>query len=306
MLFVAIVVETLFYVFNAVIYLYIIIIVYILCCYSAILFSDSITREGIDPIKILICTLLAGFLLRDLFTQDVIAPVGGGWRFDDGFFYLFEVLQLYTGLLILGYIFRIYIKAPPSLKRNASLVLSGVFLFTLVSSILTLIGRNTPYKGIHLLTESAGLLIVTLGWYRNPRLTYILPFKAIRLNVIDGKSGIPLFNYVWNKSEDIQDEMLYAGMLQGISLIVKESINRGEVQEIKLENGVLLVQREQVNKTIVVLLSTRSSKYLRECLSKFLFRFCIRFQTELTESTIVENFLPAREIVEDVFNFLPN
>lgn len=85
--------------------------------------------------------------------------------------------------------------------------------------------------------------MLVYAYFREPKLLFVLPFTALRLTVLETESGLPLFTYTWNRQGDLADETLFSGMLQGVSMIVKESLKRGSLQEIRVEGAIIIAYR---------------------------------------------------------------
>ena len=101
---------------------------------------------------------------------------------------------------------------------------------------------------------------------------FILPFKALRLTVIETQGGISLFTHKWDDSSLIDNEDLWAGMLQGVNLIFRESLNKGDVQEIKLANAMLLVQHSKQYPVACIVVATKVSQDA----SRWITRLCAK------------------------------
>ncbi|HMF34889.1 MAG TPA: hypothetical protein VKK79_25940 [Candidatus Lokiarchaeia archaeon] len=63
------------------------------------------------------------------------------------------------------------------------------------------------------------------------------------LQVEDTYQVVPLFRHTWNRQGDLADETLFSGMIQGITGILKESLKRGDVQEIHMADAIIIAYR---------------------------------------------------------------
>lgn len=138
-----------------------------------------------------------------------------------------------------------------------------------------------------------------------PEIVTILPFKALRLVIIETESGIPIFNHDWESRNVLAQEDLFSGMLQGISMILTESVNRGNVNEVILDDAVLIMERSKEYPVACVLVSTKSSRYLKQALKSFSTRFFIEFKDSFSMPHDTSKFDPAENLVNEFFNFLP-
>jgi hypothetical protein len=140
---------------------------------------------------------------------------------------------------------------------------------------------------------------------RHPKLVFVLPFKVLRLAVIETEGGISLFTHTWKAAGKLGNEDLYAGMIQGVNLILKESLDRGDVQEIKLARASLLAYRDARFPIVFVIVATKASRTLRDALRLFANRFLSDFKDNLATKNDVGQFDPANAIVAECFPFVP-
>ncbi|MFW9800776.1 MAG: hypothetical protein ACFFD9_10090, partial [Candidatus Thorarchaeota archaeon] len=151
-----------------------------------------------------------------------------------------------------------------------------------------------------------GIAPWTYALVKQPKLAYVLPSRALRLTVIDMKSGCPLFDYAWSKIDEVLDDVLFSGMLQGIGLILDESLKSGGVREIRLETAVLLLQRIEQSSLAVVLVATKSAQSLRSALKSFSQSFLMHFSHLFNHAYEINRFHAASELVKEHFAFVPN
>ena len=81
--------------------------------------------------------------------------------------------------------------------------------------------------------------------------------------------------------DNLIDHDLFSGMFQGISLILNEAVGKGNVREIVLDEGILLIKRSKKHPVACVLIVSKSSKSLRQALNAFSEKFFKEF-AELT------------------------
>jgi hypothetical protein len=103
----------------------------------------------------------------------------------------------------------------------------------------------------------------------------------------------------------IKGEDLVSAMFQGIILILRESLGRGDIQEINLENAIVIAQKSSTHPVFYILIATRTSKSLKNSLNSFIKHFEIKFSGILEMPINSGKFSAANEIVLDVFSHLP-
>jgi hypothetical protein len=264
---------------------------------------DYSTRESIEPIKMLFLGVLGSLVIYYAYLPDSIV---------DSIWYGFPslnwsgMLRILAGILIVFYGFLLcyfslitYLKSPKALKSDALILLMGSLTVGLIGTI------------IHILTDivivvAFGVLLMAIAFMREPKIFYVLPFKANRLTVIHNKTGIPLYDYKW--TEEHTESILLGGLLKAMSEMTLEILKRGDIEEMKLSHGILLFYQ---SKGITVgLLTSKTSKYLKECLEKFTNAFEQKFENELnaTDKKYVEpnNYISSIELIERYFTHIPS
>ncbi len=87
--------------------------------------------------------------------------------------------------------------------------------------------------------------------------------------------------------------------------MLKESLDQGNIEEIKLTKGVLILQRNQQSNIACILVATRSSRTLKEALIRFTERFCQEYGQFFSEKSDIMRFAPAGKLVAECFPFVP-
>ena len=222
------------------------------------------------------------------------------------FKYSGEILLIFLGFVIVIYIARIYLASPKSLKKYASIVFIGALLATLITPIGFLGGISDSVPGLTNLVMGIGLLLVAIGFAKEPKLGYVLPFKALRLTIINTESGIAIFTHDWTKDESLVDNVLFSGMMQGISGILNESLKKGNIKEIILDKANLLIEHSPENpQTACILVATKSTIGLRTALTNFTHLFVKEFAAVLGNTNEISQFDRASVFVDECFPFVP-
>ena len=132
---------------------------------------------------------------------------------------------------------------------------------------------------------------------------YILPFKVSRLDVIKKPSGGALDSYVWN--EVGLNQNVLSGLLTAIRTISHELLKMGELGEVHLQEGILILDTSE--NVVVDLVSSKSSKYLRSSLKKFTQEFEKQFG-ELVKANYsnLDQYEPTKQLVESIFSNIPH
>ncbi|MFX1569489.1 MAG: hypothetical protein ACFFCV_14095 [Promethearchaeota archaeon] len=215
----------------------------------------------------------------------------------EGLIFIFFVgsASFYWGL-------KTWLNAPFLIKKEATIF----FIGTLINGPITLLIYLFYYwNPIFILfayaTTGLGNLLVGLGILLEPKLLYILPFTVNRIVVRD-RRGNALFNYDWSLSS--LSESVFTGFLNAVQLMSEEVINMGGLLDIKLEEGILTLYESEL--ISVGLVSSKSSKLLRECVVGFSNEFQNIFEKELKQSCInQEKYESAYDLIEKYFSNFP-
>ncbi|MHA1192083.1 MAG: hypothetical protein ACTSP9_07275 [Promethearchaeota archaeon] len=219
---------------------------------------------------------------------------------------LFSLIGDGLVLYLVGYIFywgiKTWLNAPFLIKKEATLLFSGIIIFSPITSIFYIL---IYVNGLMLIIADVcliiGLVIFIIATEREPKLLYILPFKIHRIIVKDHQ-GFPLFDHDWSESKIT--EKIFAGFINAVQLMSEEVMNIGGLLDINLKKGILIVH-ESDNLT-VGLVSSKSSKLLRDSVVKFTRDFESKFKTQLENSIHdKEKYETAGELIEKYFSNFP-
>lgn len=278
--------------------------------YFLILGIDSISRESVDPAKMAIWTGLIATVVFFFFQPGSFGahtfPNGDKSVTTTGIYQY--VVNLYAFFPILLYIFygiKINRLAPPQVKADSRLFLAGAIITTLWPGIFALTRLSLLIPGIHMIGIAFGSLLISIAFARQPKLAFILPFRALRLLVIDTEGGNPLFLHDWAREGKLADELLFSGMLQGIGKLLHHTLNQGEVQEIQLAHAVLILHRSDKYPVACVLLATNTSPSLRRALNGFAEAFYAQYAPYPVDSENNDHIQPAESLVTEWFGFVP-
>ncbi|NHJ01536.1 MAG: hypothetical protein EAX86_05305 [Candidatus Heimdallarchaeota archaeon] len=264
-----------------------------------IFFLDSITRTSIEPVKMLIGGMIAATLIIT-----GLVPGQGAKNVTIYTYYAQAIYYMFWILLWLYYTFKIFLSSPQNLKRYSAIVLIGSIIIFL-DAFLTVTRLNPPESNLSMFLMGSGALMIVIPYSFQTKLLYILPFKATRLIVIND-NGIPLFSHSWVKGTDPSGEVLFSGMMSGISAILNESLKKGLVREIALDESKLLIETDKRYSIIFVLQCTRTSTSLSDALHLFSEQFILNFKEYLSGSFINTEKFNASKLVDECFPFLPD
>ena len=275
-----------------------------------IIFVDTISKEHIDPKKILITAFFSGILFMNAIDPNSFyagVETNGDWNLYSVEKMKISVLILngWTLLITLYYLTFLLIKSPPKLKKYVFMIFGSAFIIGIIVIIVTILGLAgiIPYFDGLLLSLLCAFLTVIFAI--QPKLFYVLPFKALRMTVLDTDSGSFLYDFQWEKKSDMIDDVLYSGMMQGVRTIIKESMNKGDLSEIRTEGAIIILEYDKKAHLACVLASTKSSKTLQKALERFKIEFHDKFAKHFTARHNLSLFKDSDSLIKDIFGFLP-
>jgi hypothetical protein len=254
-----------------------------------VLFVDTITRASIDPIKVLIFGILATTATIAAFSPDQGAKnVTLLTYYASSFMYIFRTI-LYT---LFGA--KVYIDSPKKTERYSILFLVGITLMGIIPSFNVFTRLIPPGLGLNELLQVSGLIIMAVPFVLHPQLFFLHPFKSSRLAILNS-DGILLFSHQW-KSEPMSVDF---------NSILKDSLQQESVREIHLDQTIMVMVRKK--NISFILVTKKSSNFLRRALNKFSDEFSQKFDNILPEPIVKDDDLDmASELVAEHFQFLPN
>ena len=278
--------------------------------FSIMFLVDSISRHHIDSKKLFVTTIVTTCLAIFAFDSNAVilnvsslgetAPALSG-RFNVAGSLVF----LLAGLYWLYYMTKIYINAPQSIKKDASINLLGAIIAGPGAAVAFVSGFVWILPGTDYVCIAIGALTCAYAFYKQPKLGYVLPFKVYRLMAINSTNGLALFTFDWDKNDF--DNQLFSSAIFGISSILKESLGKGIIREIEFEQGTLLLKNYEDHSVFFVLISNESRPILKKALELFSNEFIRKFPNNvIRESIEISQYQESENILKDTFPFVVN
>jgi len=277
---------------------------------TIILFSESLERDLKISTNLLLVILLQTIFIVSLYDENVVSIENYannelGLRVNNPIVQwtaFFEMIL--STLYVLNVMIKIYRNVPAIMKKKTLPALIGVSFFSSFGVFYVMFGGDNYIPGLNLLFTFLGAMIFGISFLREPKIFHVLSFKMLRLQIMDIKSGIGVYSYTWAAGKEIGDETLFSGMIQGIGLILQESVKRGTVDEIQLTQGILIIQRIPNSSIACVLVATQSTASLRSALENFAVKFEEKFHDAMTDICDLTVFDSTSELIQACFPFL--
>jgi len=270
--------------------------------------GETLISDEINPWKLgfLVGWNVFGFMKMITIDNFMIFTSEGGHTISFGD--LFWVSICVMGIVLSGAHFVFiavlaYRKTPSFMKKNALLYLIGLIIITLVAYFISFF----PPWGylLSIFCNGLGALIISITQTRDPKLLFILKLKVFRLTVINTDSGVEMFNHNWQTDNELVDSVLFSGMVQGINTIMKESVKAGDITEIHLSDGIMLINRCQHSPVACILIAANTTRVIVDSFQRFSTKFYAKFQNSFTNPD-VSVFYDAKQIIEESFPFIPD
>ncbi|MFX0071060.1 MAG: hypothetical protein ACFFAO_08215 [Candidatus Hermodarchaeota archaeon] len=274
----------------------------------AVIFIDYTTKEKIGTIKISLAFGLGFLLLYLAFQPDVLKQTVEfgyptfNWSIE--VLIISTIMILYVIVLLYSWSLLVWFKQPAQLKKQTYYFLVG---FTLMGPInffiYTLIFIDPFFVIIADIIAIIGAIIIIYMILKQPKIFFILPFKAYTLIAIHRTGGYPLFSHSWNPPIINQD--FFSMILNATERMSMEILLKGGIKSLDLESGILLIEKSEL--FVVGLLASKRSIYLMDCLNKFMKEFDLRFRNELIQSpSNTAIFNTAQELIDIIFAYIPS
>jgi hypothetical protein len=270
------------------------------------IFIELIKKENVNPIKMIALALIETVFLMLLFMPGAMEVIPGyGVHFLGLARYIQIIWLAYYVFFYLSWSYQTYRKAPQELKRLVTYLLIGSLLFSMVTTAFYALGTIIRMANpLGFIIHGIGALITIIVLLKEPSIIYILPFKAYRLTVFETQEGVTLLKHDWAELRSI-DENVFSMLIQATRSVLNEIINKGEVRKIDLDKAVLMVQHDAKFPVVSVLVTSKSCKSLQYGLRVFHAQFVSNYASNLENLKNSTQFKEAEELVEKIFDFIP-
>ncbi|WP_457557024.1 hypothetical protein [Candidatus Harpocratesius sp.] len=277
--------------------------------FAIIVLFDSISKDQLSTIKLIIMSILSTALiilgLESDSVRENITKLGERTPAMNGWFQIFgSLVFLFAGMLWLIYSIKIYLNAPQALKKIAFINMIGAIIAGPGSIIAFGSGFVWIIPGTDYILIGIGALLCAYSFYKEPKLGYVLPFVVYRLHVIRADSGLPIYEFTWN-SLKLSNNALFSGAIKGVSSVLKESLGKWEMSEILFDKGRLIFEYDSEYPLVFLLITSSSNAIMRQGLKLFREEFIEKFQKAINMDYIdLSEFDDADKLICSAFPFV--
>jgi len=278
--------------------------------FCLILTIDTLIRETVEPIKTtgmgILFTVMVFFSLQpDSYHLDYYPSGETGIFLAGPFRIVVIIVYIPVAVLFIYWIGKTYMGAPKNLKKPALVAVLGTVVFAVLPIGAIAFRLPMIIPGLVNWLWATGGLLLAIGFTMEPKLAFILPFKALRLTIMETTGGISLFSHTWSKIDELGDDQLFSGMIQAVTHILDESVRGGFIKEIKMDQAILILRKTEKYPIVCTLVATSSTRSLRHALDAFSKQFVEDFEQFFNDFNDLTNFEGASALLAERFSFVP-
>ena len=143
---------------------------------------------------------------------------------------------------------------------------------------------------------------------KKPDLFLLLTSKVYDINIYH-KSGVLLYSYKFDKTENLNDSAIWGNILIGINHILSEFIDKNDqIDVFQTKNTDIIINYDDEYSFSTLVLTNKKNKLLENLVQKFMNEFRVKYKKELIEIEDmnkiinVSEFQDTKEIIEQNFN----
>ncbi len=276
--------------------------------FSVVLFVDAISRETVDSKKLVAMTAASVFMIFVSLNPNMISTCTSSWGLslcmEEDLRIVVSIVGFLISVFLIFYSIKIHLVAPKNLKVHSKWFLIGMFLIGVVGSLSVITELTLIIPAIDQLIMAIGACICAWVMAVQPKLAYILPFKVYRLMVMETEKGTPLYVYDWIRSDVELNNELFSRMFHAMNKITEKSM-QSNIREIHLDQDIFIIQRSTQFEVVCLLVTSKSSQFLRDALNSFAKKFFTKFSNLLSNPSKEDDFESASELIHEHFAFVP-
>ncbi len=282
-------------------------VIQIISTYFLLYFLEYNSQSQVRPSRIMILTVISSLYLYFIFQPDNHEIIHDyGIHFVGNIRILQILLALFYNYITFEWIVKIYRNSPESLKKGGAkkLLYAGILMDILPVFIYILASYIVPLGATPFLVYAIGVLMVVFIVRNNPKLLYILTFRAHRMIVFGQKSGLLYYEYQWTPKEF--GHKLLASLMHSVSTLSEKVLESGVLDEMELQEGTVLFY--DAKEYTIAVFANRPSKYLQTSIKGFAHDFEILLKKSAHDESrgvSSENFKFTEKLIKKHFTNIP-
>ncbi|MHA1518816.1 MAG: hypothetical protein ACTSRK_01410 [Promethearchaeota archaeon] len=277
--------------------------------YATVLFVDALSRNSLDPWKLILMTFTSAAVILFSFDRDAVIINSEGlipYPTMNGRFRIANLIQMVFIVGMLIYVnLKIFINTPKNLMKFSSINMAGVFFYGVFPIIVQFTHLEHYVPGIANMSIALGVLIGTYALIKQPQIAFILPFKAFHILIVDTDVGMHIYSHEFESYGDKFKEGVFSGFIKAIGTLFDFTLAKGKVREILLDEAVLILHSSEAKPLVSILIADKSSPSLLKAFQAFSNNLFSDIVHEYKYTSQMDNFLFIGDYVAKYFSFLP-
>ncbi|HMF34384.1 MAG TPA: hypothetical protein VKK79_23380 [Candidatus Lokiarchaeia archaeon] len=276
--------------------------------YFLAIVSERMRAEKVGAGMLIVTSIIGGFLILTIFLDPTsfvlgVLPSGAPTYYINGTFQVVVLAEIFWVIILSGVVLANIIRLTPKHLKDKSykMVIVCWTIFIIIAPTILIV--STGYYFIAALAYAVFSLVIFFALRKNPTLFSYIPVELFRVAVLQATSGIGLFTYTASAGSRFVDDDLFSGMIQGLSAILRESMRKGHVKQIELEQAVVLFLHDAAQDLVFVVVASKVTKTLKDCLENFRRAFIDQFADAIRTPANVDQFAPAETLIHKHFPF---
>ena len=266
-------------------------------------------------------TVLSGLIIGQLFSPSAIGLVKATSISEGDFIwdisqinYTYEIITgiliilLQTSLVVFLIILSLLIHKHSRNKETTRYLIANSFIFSIpIFFYMFYVFIPLSFlRDFHLILLWLNIIGVSITLIRRPHLFLVLTNKIYYVNIYH-KSGVLLYSYKFEETENEADSAIWGNILIGLNHILSEFINKkDQIDVLQTKKSEIVVNYDDLGFAVVVI-TNQKNEILENLMKQFKHRFKKRYRGELEEIQDlnklinVSEFQETKEIIEESF-----
>jgi len=210
------------------------------------------------------------------------------------------IIVIFIASLLAYYTFisyNIYLKARSKETGKSVIYLTFFFSIPILLQMFYSIFNLPILREIHILLMWLVVLALCIILLRKPEIFFELTNKIYYINIYH-KSGVLLFSYRFDKTQNMIDSAIWGNILIGLNHILSEFIDkRDQIDVLQTKKTDIIVNYDNLG-FAVVLITNRKNEILSNLIESFTLEFKDKFNEELLEIQDVNKLINVAEFKE--------